>query len=55
MLYAFMIIFAIGMFWANWQYKAKGATWGRPLAGLFGVLALLFTAVGCGGAFLLAN
>ena len=41
MLYAFMIIFAIGMFWANWQYKAKGATWGRPLAGLFGVLALV--------------
>ena len=39
--YALMIIFAIGMYWANRQYKTKGASWGRPLAGLFGVLALV--------------
>ena len=41
MLYALMIIFAICMYWANRQYKTKGAPWGRPLAGLFGVLALV--------------
>jgi len=39
--YALMIIFAIGMYWANRQYKTKGTAWGRPLAGLFGVLALV--------------
>jgi len=39
--YALMIIFAIGMYWANRQYKTKGVAWGRPVAGLFGVLALV--------------
>lgn len=39
--YILMIAFAIGMYWANTQYKTKGAPWGRPLAGLFGLLAIL--------------
>jgi hypothetical protein len=29
------------MYWANRQYKTKGVAWGRPVAGLFGVLALV--------------
>lgn len=41
MLYVLMVIAAIGMYWANRQYKTKGVSWGRPLAGLFGISALL--------------
>ncbi len=41
MLYVLMVLFAIGMYWANRQYKTKGAAWGRPVAGLCGVMALL--------------
>jgi len=39
--YALMIIFAIGMYWANRKYKTTGAAWGRPVAGLCGVMALI--------------
>lgn len=39
--YFTMVVFAIGMYWANRQYKCNAATWGRPMAGLFGMLALL--------------
>ena len=36
-----MVLFAIGMYLANRQYKTKGVAWGRPVAGLCGVMALL--------------
>lgn len=41
MLYFLMVFFAIGMYWANRQYKTKGVAWGRPVAGLCGVMALI--------------
>ena len=41
MLYVLMVLFAIGMYWANRQYKTKGVAWGRPVAGLCGVMALV--------------
>jgi hypothetical protein len=40
-LYVVMILTVCVMIWANMQYKTKGAPWGRPLAGLCGVIALL--------------
>ncbi len=40
-LYVVMILTVCAMIWANMQYKTKGVPWGRPLAGLCGVIALL--------------
>lgn len=40
--YILMFICAIIMIWANTQYKKKGAVWGRPVAGVFGALAICF-------------
>lgn len=39
-IYIVMIVAAIAMLWANYQYKSKGVPWGRPLAGLFGIVAV---------------
>jgi hypothetical protein len=41
-MYTLMILCAIGMVYANAQYKKKGMVWGRPVAGAFGILAVLF-------------
>ena len=56
-LYIVMILAACAMIWANQQFKTKGVTWGRPLAGVCGVVALLcaiasivFTSTGVGNA-----
>lgn len=42
MLYALMVLCAVGMVYANVQYKKKGAVWARPLAGACGLLAVFF-------------
>ena len=39
-IYVIMVVCALLMIWANQQYNTKGVGWGRPVAGLFGVLAL---------------
>lgn len=38
--YSIMAVAAVGMIWANMQYKNKGVPWGRPLAGLLGIVAV---------------
>ena len=35
-----MILSAFGTFYANHQFNTKGVIWGRPLAGLLGILTL---------------
>ena len=40
--YVIMIIAFIAMLWANQQFKSKGVPWGRPAAGLFGIIAVFF-------------
>ncbi len=46
-LYALMIAGFGGMLWANRQYKAQGAAWGKPVAAVSGIFALLmaFTSI----------
>ena len=43
-LYVVMILTVFVMIWANMQYKTKGVPWGRPLAGLCGLIALVLAA-----------
>lgn len=40
-LYIAMLIAFAAMLWANQQYKTKGVPWGRPVAGLFGIAAVV--------------
>ena len=40
-LYIVMALAAFIMIWAYLQYKSKGVSWGRPLSGICGVIALL--------------
>lgn len=40
-LYGVMIVSAIGMLWANQQYNRQGVPWGRPLAGICGIVAFV--------------
>ncbi len=44
-LYFLMILSAGGMIWANGKYKKDSAAWGRPLAGMCGILTLSFALV----------
>lgn len=39
-LYGIMIVAFIAMLWANHQFTSKGVDWGRPLAGLCGIIAV---------------
>ena len=43
MIYALMVLTALGMVFANYQYKTKGVVWGRPLAGVLGIITLTLT------------
>jgi hypothetical protein len=38
--YVLMIIAAAGMFYANAQFKSKGVPWGRPVAGILGLITV---------------
>ena len=40
LLYILMIASAVGMFYANIEYRRKGVVWGRPVAGVLGAITL---------------
>jgi hypothetical protein len=40
LLYILMVLCAAAMIYANGQAKSKGVAWGKPVAGLFGVMAV---------------
>jgi hypothetical protein len=40
-----MVLTVFVMIWANMQYRTKGVSWGRPLAGLCGLIALVLAVV----------
>ena len=40
LLYVLMVMTALGMLYANRQYTIRGVVWGRPLAGILGILTV---------------
>ncbi len=47
-IYVIMVLAVFAMIWGNQQYKSKGVPWGRPLAGLCGIIALAFAFLAIG-------
>ena len=43
--YAFMIVAALGMIWAYLKFKKEDQEWGKPVAAVLGVVALILAGV----------